>query len=307
MIRTLWSKYSVVVAFVVIFVAASILSPNFLTQGNLLNILSQVAITGIIALGQTVVILAGGLDLSVGSVLALVGAVGLMCLNASGSGLVAILATLAGGLVAGAINGLLVAKARITPFIATLATMAMARSVILYMAQGGTVSGNIESYSNIGMGSLFGLSYPTYIFVIATVVMFLVLHWTRFGRYVYAIGSNERAARLSGIRVDRIKMWTYVVCGTLTGLAAVIESSRLDSISSSSSGINYELDSIAAVVIGGTRLAGGKGSIAGTFVGVLIMEILNNLINLLNVSPYLQGFVKGAIIIAAVLLQRREA
>jgi ribose transport system permease protein len=301
-----WNKYSVLIAFVLICIVASVLNENFLSSTNLLNIVRQTAIIGIVALGQTIVILSGGFDLSVGSVLALVGGLGLMTLNASHSSGLAVLVTIGVAIVIGFVNGLITAKGKIAPFIVTLGMMATARSLILYSTQGGSISGKDLSYTNIANGQLFGISYPIYIFVACTLLVFVLLRKTRFGRYIYAIGSNEKAAILSAIRVDRVKIGAYVLCSALVGVAAVIESSRLNSISSSSSGLNYELDSIAAVVIGGTRLNGGKGSIWGTFLGVLILGILNNIINLMNVSPYLQGLVKGLIIIIAVLLQKKN-
>lgn len=302
----IWNRYSVLIAFLVICLVASILSEDFLTLSNLLNIGRQMSIVGVAALGQTVVILSGGFDLSVGSVLALVGALGLMTLNATDSVALAVLVTIGAGTAIGALNGTIVAKGRIAPFIVTLGIMAAARSVILYLAQGGSISGKDLSYTAIAGGKFLGIGYPIYIFVACTALVFLILRKTRFGRYIYAIGSNEKAALLSAIRVDRVKIAAYMLCSTLVGVAAVIESSRLNSISSSSTGLNYELDSIAAAVIGGTSLNGGRGSVWGTFLGVLILGILNNIINLVNVSPYLQGLVKGIIIITAVLLQKKD-
>ncbi|MDB4894557.1 MAG: ribose transporter permease [Firmicutes bacterium] len=301
-----WHQYSVLIAFVLICIIASVLNDNFLSGTNVLNIVRQTSIIGIVALGQTVVILSGGFDLSVGSVLALVGAVGLMTLNASLSPALAVLATIGAALVIGAVNGVIVAKGKIAPFIVTLGMMATARSVVLYRTHGGSISGHGLSYTNIANGQWLGISYPIYLLVACTLLIWVLLRKTRFGRYIYAIGSNEKATLLSAVRVDRVKIGAYMLCSALVGVAAVIESSRLNAISSSSSGLSYELDSIAAVVIGGTRLNGGQGSIWGTFLGVLILGILNNMINLMNVSPYLQGLVKGMIIIIAVLLQRKD-
>lgn len=305
-ILEIWNQYSVLIAFLLICVVASALSESFLSVTNLTNVVRQTSIIGVVALGQTIVILSGGLDLSVGSVLALVGGFGLMALNATGSPLVAVLTTVGAATVIGAVNGIITAKGRIAPFIVTLGMMAAARSIILHITQGGSLSGKHLEYTQIARGEFLGIGYPIYIFVACTLLIFILLRKTRFGRYIYAIGSNEKAALLSGVRVDRVKIAAYALCSALVGVAAVIESSRLNSISSSSSGLSYELDSIAAVVIGGTRLSGGKGSIWGTFLGVLILGILNNVINLMNVSPYLQGLVKGVIIITAVLLQKRE-
>ncbi|MGK7379328.1 ABC transporter permease [Planococcus sp. 1R117A] len=302
----LWSEYSVIIAFVVIFIASSIMNPRFLDMNNQLNILMQVSIIGIIAMGMTVVMLSGGIDLSVGSVLALAGVISVLALNASGSVLVGVFTALLVGSFAGFLNGLMVAKGRIASFIATLGMMAGARSIALYIADGGSVSGEVTGFTAIANSDLWIFDVPVIIFIVMTAVVYLLMHKTRFGRYVYALGSNEKAALLSAIRVDRIKIGVYTLIGTLVGVAAVIETSRLNSISSSSSGAQYELDAIAAVIIGGTRMTGGRGKIIGTLFGVLILGILNNMMNLMNVSPHLQGFVKGLIIIIAVVFQKRE-
>ncbi|WHZ03563.1 ABC transporter permease [Neobacillus sp. YX16] len=302
----LWSEYSVIIAFLVIFIAAAIMNPRFLDINNQLNILMQVSIIGIVALGMTVVMLSGGIDLSVGSVLVFVGVITVLALNATGSILVAILTALVVGSFAGFLNGLMVAKGRIASFIATLGMMAAARSIALYIAEGGSISGEVSSFTAIANSDLWIFDFPVIIFFAMTALVYILMHKTRFGRYVYALGSNEKAALLSAIRVDRVKMGVYTLVGLLVSVAAIIETSRLNSISSSSSGVQYELDAIAAVIIGGTRMTGGRGKIMGTFFGVLILGILNNMMNLMNVSPHLQGFVKGLIIIIAVVFQKRE-
>lgn len=302
----IWSEYSIFIVFVLIIFLASILNSTFLTVSNLKNVIRQASIIGIISLGMSLVILSGGIDLSVGSVLALVGGFSIIVLNKTGSIFIAVLSALAAGAAIGLFNGLLIAKGKIAPFIVTLGTMAGARSIIEYIAQGGSISGKIYTYTKIANGELGGIAYPIFIFILLTVIMMIISNKTRFGRYVYAIGSNEKASLLSAINVNRIKASVYIICGSLTGLAAIIESSRLNSISSASSGASYELDAIAAVVIGGTRMSGGKGTIIGTFLGILILGVVNNFMNLMNVSPYLQGLVKGLIIIAAVLLQKKD-
>ncbi|WP_224752342.1 ABC transporter permease [Metabacillus arenae] len=302
----LWAEYSVIIAFLIIFIAAAMISPRFLDINNQLNILMQVSIIGIVALGMTVVMLSGGIDLSVGSVLAFVGVMTVLALNASGSILVAILTALFVGSFAGFLNGLMVAKGKIASFIATLGMMAAARSIALYIADGGSVSGEVSGFTAIANSDIGIVDYPIIIFLIMTMLVYLLMHKTRFGRYVYALGSNEKAALLSAIRVDRVKLGVYSLAGLLVSVAAIIETSRLNSISSSSSGMAYELDAIAAVIIGGTRMTGGRGKVIGTLFGVLILGILNNMMNLMNVSPHLQGFVKGLIIIVAVVFQKRE-
>lgn len=302
----LWSEYSVIIAFLVIFMAAAVMNPRFLDINNQLNILMQVSIIGIVALGMTVVMLSGGIDLSVGSVLVFVGVISVLAMNATGSIFVAILTALVVGSFAGFLNGLMVAKGRIASFIATLGMMAAARSIALYIAEGGSISGEVSGFTVIANSNLWIFDFPVIIFFVMTALVYVLMHKTRFGRYVYALGSNEKAALLSGIRVDRVKIGIYSLVGLLVSVAAIIETSRLNSISSSSSGVQYELDAIAAVIIGGTRMTGGRGKIMGTFFGVLILGILNNMMNLMNVSPHLQGFVKGLIIIIAVVFQKRE-
>jgi ribose transport system permease protein len=294
------------IAFLVIFILASLLNSDFLTFTNLINIIRQVSIIGIISLGMTLVMLSGGIDLSVGSVLAFTGAITLLALNASESVLLSLLTAIAVSASIGLINGLLITKGKIASFIATLGMMAAARSLVLYIAQGGSISGKVESYTEIANGDLFGIAYPIYIFLVMTLLIFMIMHKTRFGRYIYAIGSNEKAALLSAISVNKVKIGVYMLCSMLVGVAAVIESSRLNSVSSASSGLSYELDAIAAVIIGGARMSGGRGKVIGTFFGVMILGILNNTMNLMNISPYLQGLVKGLIIIIAVLLQKKD-
>lgn len=302
----LWSEYSVIIAFLIIYIVAALMNPRFIDIGNQLNILMQVSIIGIISLGMTVVMLSGGIDLSVGSGLAFVGVVTILALNASGSIVIAVLTACIVGSFTGLLNGLMIAKGKIASFIATLGMMAGARSIALYIADGGSLSGEVSGFSAISNSKLGMIHYPIIIFLIMTILIYILMHKTRFGRYVYAIGSNEKAALLSTIRVDRIKIGVYSLAGLLVGVASIIETSRLNSISSSSSGMQYELDAIAAVIIGGTRMTGGRGRVVGTLFGVLILGILNNMMNLMNVSPHLQGFVKGLIIIIAVIFQKKE-
>ena len=302
----LWSEHSIVIVFIFIFILAAISNDSFLSVSNLMNIVRQSSIIGIVSLGMSLVILTGGIDLSVGSGLAFVGGVYILTLNSTGNIFVAIIvALLLGGLI-GLFNGVLVAKGKIASFIVTLGTMAAARSLILYIAKGGSITGKTFKFGQIANGQFLGIAYPIYIFIILTIIVSIVVNRTKFGRYIYAIGSNEKAALLSAIDVDSVKVKIYVICGMLTGLAAIIEASRLNSISSASSGSSYELDAIAAVIIGGTRMSGGKGAIWGTFLGILILGVFNNIMNLMNISPYLQGLVKGIIIIGAVLFQKKE-
>jgi ribose transport system permease protein len=298
---------------------------------NLLNILRQVSFVGIIAMGMTLVITLGGIDLSVGSLVAFLGGVGILLLNAllarGTVEWVAVLASfaaiIAGGTVAGMINGVLVSKGRLAPFIATLGGLAAYRSLSMALVAGGEYrSEGTGLFGAIGAGGIaipgsniapnapspvpLLFPWPVLIFAVVAVMAWIILNWTRLGRYIIAIGSNERSAIYSAIDVDRIKILTYSLLGLCTGIAALLVASRLSSISSSSSGTLYELDVIAAVVIGGTRMRGGAGTIVGTVIGVLILGVIQNMLNLLQVSVYLQGLVKGLVIIGAVLLQRTE-
>lgn len=305
-LKYLWAEYSVVYAFVLIVIIASILNPYFLGLQNLVNIMRQVSVIGMVAMGMTVIIVSGGFDLSVGSVLALCGVVGMWTLNATESIPAAVLMTFAVALAAGGVTGTLIGKGKLPPFIATLGMMAIARSLALFIADGGSMVGDVSAYTVISRGDLFGLRFPIYAFVGVTIIIGLVMNKTKFGRYVYATGSNERAALLSAVNVDRVKIAAYMVGAACVAAGTVMESATLNSISSANSGQLYELDAIAICVIGGAVLGGGRAHILGTFFGVLVMGVLNNILNLMDVSPFLQGTFKGLIVILAVLVQRKN-
>ncbi len=302
-----YSNLAPLIALIILFVISSIASPYFLSTRNILNILRQVSYTGIIALGMTFVIITGGIDLSVGSMTAFVGGITILTLNSLGGGYLAvfisIIVALAIGTLAGSINGLLVSKGRIAPFIVTLATMSIYRSLALYISGAGEFRSQSNIYPKIGSSYFLGIPIPVWIFLLLTFIFHLLLNDTKFGRYVCAVGYNERVARYSAIKVDLVKFSTYALTGLTVGITSILLSSRLNSISSSNSGLNYELDAIAAVVIGGTSLSGGKGSIIGTFIGAFVLGIINNMLNMTGVSPYLQGTVKGLVILGAVLMQ----
>lgn len=303
-------KYGPLLALVVLFAVSAVTSEHFLRPQNLLNILRQVSYTGIIGLGMTFVIIAGGIDLSVGSLTALAGGLAILALNRCGGGWgavsVAVLAALAAGMAGGAVNGLLVTWGRVTPFIATLGTMAIFRSLTLYIQSAGEYQSTSELYASVGMGVWLGIPVPAWVLLILSGVFAVVLTRTPFGRYVCAVGANERVARYSAIPVAGVRFATYVMTGLTVGMTALLLSSRLNSISSSNAGINYELDAIAVTIIGGTSLAGGRGSVFGTLVGAVMLGIVNNMLNMWEISPYLQGAVKGAVIIGAVLIQRKR-
>lgn len=284
----------------------SIASPNFLTASNLFSVLRQVSYSGLIAFGMTFVILIGGIDLSVGAVLALVGIVTAGLIQ---SGMDPILASCTGlllGAACGAVNGLLVSAGRIAPFIATLATMILYRGIAQEYSQSKPVSINAEGFFNsIGSGYVFGsIPVPVVMMLAVYAVLWFVLKKTRFGRHVYALGGSEDVARISGLKTGRLKVWVYTLSGVMAALAALVITSRLSS-ASPNAGAMYELDAIAAVVLGGTSLAGGRGWIFGTLVGVLLLGVLSNGLNLLNVSANYQLIIKGAVILFAVLLDRK--
>jgi len=280
------------------------LAVPFLKIQNLLNILWQSSFVGIIAMGLTFVMVAGGIDLSVGSLTALVGGIMVLIINQI-SIPVAIMTGIGFGILMGFLSGLLITKGRIAPFIATLGTMSIFRSVTLYLANGGEFRSQNWSYTAIGMGEVGGVPIPVVLFLFYGVFAWILLQHTRFGRYVYAVGANERSARYAAVNVSRIRILTYMLSGLSVGISAVIVSSMLNSVSSSTTGLGFELDAIAAAVIGGTSLAGGRGTIWGTVLGTIVLSIISNMLVMLNVSVYLQGTVKGLIIIAAVLAQRR--
>ena len=302
-----FAKYAPFIALVLLFVFSSLASEYFLNFRNITNILRQSSYTGIIALGLTFVIISGGIDLSVGSMVALVGGLAIMTLNRLGGGAGAIViafgVALLLGAAAGAINGVFVTKGRIAPFIATLGTMSIFRSLTLYISNAGEVRSQSNLFPAIGSGYFLSIPIPVWIFIGLAAAFHILLNHTRFGRYVCAVGANEKVAVYSAIKINFVKFMTYVITGAAVGVTAIMLSSRLNSLSSSNAGVFYELDAIAAVVIGGTSLSGGAGSIVGTVIGAIILGMINNMLNMLGVSPYLQGTVKGLVIIFAVLVQ----
>lgn len=314
LLKSLWQKNSVIVVFVVIIILCGIAAPRFLRPDNLLNILRNTSIVGVIALGMTFVIIGGGIDLSSGPILATSGAVLIFLqrmVTPEGDPLLplwlAILACLAVATGFGFINGIIITKASLPPFIVTLAVGIIARSVVMYICRGATIMGNrIVEFTRIGNGSIFRIPIPFIIAVLLAVVLHIILTRSKIGTYVFAVGGNEDAARFSGIKVDRVKIFTYMLVGLCTGIAATIEMSRMAAVAAATSGSLYEFEAITAVIIGGTSLSGGKGRLIGTIVGFILLGIVNNMMIMLNISPYLSGAVKGAVILFAVLIQRRE-
>ena len=278
-----------------------ILTPYFLTLSNLLNVVEQSSVIAIMAAGMTFVIITAGIDLSVGSVLALSGVVMATLLQAGVPLPLAVAASLASGFLCGMLNGVLITRGRLPPFISTLGMMSVARGAALLVTQGRPVSGFSESFRNLASGEILYVPIPILIMLLVYLVAAVLLGKTGFGRHVYAIGGNEEAALLSGVDVRKLKALVYGICGMLSGLAAVILTARLNS-AQPIAGIMYELDAIAATVIGGTSLMGGEGTVFGTLVGALIMGVLRNGLNLLDVSSFVQQIVIGSVIILAVLV-----
>jgi inositol transport system permease protein len=315
MLSSVLSKYGIFLIFAVMVLAASMLSPAFVSSTNLINIVRQMSIVGLIALGVTGVIVSGGIDLSSGSVVGLTAVVAASMAQMPGySGafyrglnlplIAPVVAACVVGALVGAINGGLVAKAHIPPFIATLGTYTAVRGAAMLYTGGRPISNLTDDYNFIGQGDIFGLPVPIIILVVMAVITHVLYAHTKFGKYVYAIGGNEQAARVSGINTSRYKMLIYVYAAFLAGLAGLVVSSRIGS-GQPGLGVGYELDAIAAAVIGGTSLsAGGIGTVAGTIVGALIIGVLNNTLDLMNVSAYWQQIIKGCIIVGAVIIDQ---
>jgi ribose transport system permease protein len=278
-----------------------ILSPHFLTFSNLLNVAQQTSINAIIAVGLTFVIISGGIDLSVGSIVAFSGVVMASLLQRDLPWPVAVIGGLGAGFGCGLVNGVLITLGRLPPFIATLGMMSVARGGALLYTDGRPVSGFSEGFRWLATGEVLFVPVPVMVMIVVYVIAHFILRRTKFGRYVFAIGGNEEAALLSGVRVRLHKTMVYGVGGLLSGLAAAMLTARLNS-AQPIAGINYELDAIAATVIGGTSLLGGQGSVIGTLIGALIMGVLRNGLNLLGVSSFVQQLVIGAVIILAVLM-----
>lgn len=300
------SKYGIFIAFVVICIMLSVATPYFFTTQNIIIVLRQVSINGILAIGVTFVIIAGGIDLSLGSVLALTGVVAASFAHPGTYPLVVpVILGILTGVIIGAINGLTITLGKVAPFIVTLGMMTIARGLALVWSDGRPVTNLSPAFNYIGGGNLLHIPVPILLFVLVIIVSAVILNYTRIGRYIYAVGGNENAAKASGIRINGVKMFAYIMCSGLAGLAGIMLASRITT-GQPNAGIAYELDAIAAVVIGGTSLLGGRGSIAGTVIGVLIIGVINNGLDLLNVTSYYQQIIKGMIIVGAVLLDRKN-
>lgn len=296
-----------ILALIILMVFVSVLNPTFLQANNLMNLMRQLIINGFIALGMTFVILTGGIDLSVGSTLALTSAIfaGLLQ-NGVNTGL-AILITVGLGLVLGLINGLLITKGKLAPFIVTLATMTIFRGLTLVYTDGRPIAGPKDNFAFkfLGKGQFFGIPFQVILFILAFLLLWIILNKTALGRKIYAVGGNEKASYISGINIDKVKICVYVVSSLMAVLSGLVLTSRLNS-AQPTAGAAYEMDAIAAVVLGGTSMTGGSGSLTGTLIGILILGVLNNGLNLLGVSSFYQQIVKGIVILIAVLIDRKR-
>ena len=299
--------FGALIALVLLVVVIGVISPEFRTLSNFLSLLRQSSINGFIAFGMTCVILTGGIDLSVGSVLALSTA---LCAGFTTNGVpvgLAMVLALIIGTALGAVSGLLVTKGRLQPFIATLITMTVYRGATMIFMDGKPISNLGDSFTLkvVGKGNFYHIPIPAITFVVMFLIFMFVLEKTTFGRRVYATGSNEQSAKLAGINVNRTKLITYAISGCMSALSGLILLSRLSS-AQPTLGSGYELDAIAAVALGGTSMNGGRGRVWGTFVGILIIAVLNNGLNILGVSSYYQDVVKGIVILIAVLSDRNR-
>lgn len=297
-------------ALAALLVVCMISNEHFRSPQNLVNITRQVSYTGIVALGMTFVIIAGGIDLSIGSLLALAGVSGIMLMGKIADPAAAVLAafavTLGIGVLGGVVNGAIITLGKVPSFIATLGTLSIYRSLSLYMADAGTVSSSNDMFRSLGSAAFLGLPLPAWIFFGLAVVFGVILRQTSLGRHICATGANPKAAEYAAIRTNVVRFITYAIAGFTAGASAFLFSTRLNSISSTDAGLSYELDAIAAAIIGGTAMNGGRGSIAGTVAGVFILGIISNALDMWGAPVNLQGLVKGSIIIVAVLIQRQR-
>lgn len=298
-------KYKSLIGLVLLCAIISIIAPRFLLLGNIINVFTQVSVNAVIAIGMTFVILTGGIDLSVGSTVAIAGAVAAAIVQSGGSVFIALIAALAIGAGIGLFNGLVISKFKLQAFIATLSTMTIFRGVTYVFTNGNPISGLGPNFTFIGNEDVFGIPFPVLILAIVFAIAWYIINQTRFGRYLYALGGNEDSTRLSGINTDKVKTIVFIISGITAALSGIIVTSRIGS-ASPNAGAGYELDAIAAVVLGGTSTAGGEGSIGGTIIGAMIIGILSNGLDIMNVSPFYQLIVKGSVILIAVILDRKN-
>ncbi|KQS24802.1 ABC transporter permease [Dyadobacter sp. Leaf189] len=295
-------QYGIYLAFLILCVVLAFSTPRFFTVSNLLIIGTQVSINALLAFGVTFVIITGGIDLSLGSMVAVTGVVAATFAHPDTYPLaVPLLAGIGSGLLFGAFNGLVITKSKVPPFIVTLGTMTIGRGLALIISKGRPVSNLSDTFNFIGGGNVFGIPFPIIILIVAFIVCTVILNKTVLGRYMYAVGGNESAARASGIRVGNVKMWVYTICGILSAMGGILLTARITT-GQPNAGAGFELDAIAAAIIGGTSTSGGTGTMTGTLIGALLIGVISNSLDLLNVTSYYQQVVMGVIIIGAVVL-----
>jgi len=304
-LKNIMKKYGILLILLFLCIFMWVLTPHFLTVTNLVNIVRQMSIIGIIAIGVTPVIITKGIDLSSGSLVAMVSVMVASFAQGNYPIIVPIAIAVGIGLLGGLINGTLIAKGMLAPFIATLGMMTAARGAAMLYSDGRPIGGLSESFAFIGKGDILGIPVPVIIFALVGFVTWVLLNHTKIGKFIYAIGGNEQAAITAGINVDKVKIIVYAYAGLLAGIAGIILTSRISS-GQPQSGLMFEMDAITAVVIGGTSLFGGIGTIGGTIIGALIIGVVNNGLDLMGVSSYWQQIVKGAIIVAAVYVDSRK-
>ena len=305
-IKKRFSAYSLYMLLFVLMVAVSFANKNFLSVQNIKNIFQQISINGILAVGMTFVIITGGIDLSVGSLLGFSGVIAASLVSGGGNPFYAVLAGIIAGLLFGVINGLLVAYAKIVPFIVTLGMLSIARGVTNVYTHGSPIIKLDKRFTAIGQSAFLGIGFPVWIFIGMLIVGFIILHTTKLGRYTLAVGGNEEAARLSGVNITKVKLLVYSLSALMASLAGILLASRLGS-GQPNAGDGYELDAITAAIVGGTSLSGGVGTIGGTLAGAIIIGIINTGMNTLGISPYYQLVIKGSVILAAVIIDRNIA
>lgn len=305
-------KYSIFIAFIIIVVMLSIVNDHFLTVSNFINILRQISFSGLMAMGMTFVIITGGIDLSVGSVAALCGIIAAMFSREGNHPwplLLAVGFSLCAAALCGLISGVMITKGRMPPFIATMVMMTVARGFGLVLCKGRPITGYTKAYATMGAGYIvkepIPIPIPVIVLVIVLFISYLLLNKMRFGRHILAVGGSEAAAKASGLNIDRIKIQVYIFSAVLAGLAGILLSSRVNAASPTACE-GYEMDAIAAAVIGGTSMSGGRGSVLATILGAVIIGTINNGLDLLNVSSYYQDIISGIIIAVAVLLDRKK-
>jgi len=309
--KTIWERYRVALGLLILIILSSIISPDFTRPTNIQNVVQRVSIMGIMAIGMTFVILSGGIDLSVGSVLA-----ASACLTAGAIKYyhlpiaIAILIGLLGGAFFGFLNGIFITKGKMQPFVVTLALMTSVRGFAFLYTNGQPITlepSEVPLLINLGLGKIGNfLPTQTLIFILVALISYILLRFTSFGRYVYGLGGNEEAVRLSGVNVERVKVLIYTLSGLLSGLGGIMMVGFQNGLANANFGLGYELSAIACVVIGGTSLAGGTGGVGNTVIGTLIIGILDNILNLKGVGTYMQEMIRGAIIIFAVYISKRK-